>query len=305
MELEHIGRILRSIVPATAQTEPLTSTARPDGCWCGGLGGDGGEEVLAIRVDVGGTLVNVALYPDVEEVRVLVDPEGRRVWRNICPVCPEGRMAELYRTVILAELHELADRWLDMVWTRCGIPAELQGFRLDTSPLAVSRPELIAQLHSSALEWWYFCGKYGAGKTGLSVGYMHEWLRQQRRDMRFVTSPALLAELRATYGHGEEAPGSITETSVMERYSTIPLLVLDDLGSERLSGNGWAEGKLSEILTYRHAHGLQTLITSNYKLDAIAERLGDQGDRIASRIYERCGKGARVIELTGPNLRLV
>ena len=275
------------------------STARPEGCWCKGLGGRGGEAPVCVPVDVGGTLWHFSDEP----TRILIDPEARPVWLECCPYCPEGKQASAYKALITAELYALADRWLDRVWKHCGIPAEFQRFRLETSPFLADKPVLRDRLSESAIDWWYFWGKYGAGKTALAVSLMWTWLHRERKDLRFVTSPELLADIRRAYD--DSAKGVYTEEAIVGRYMVIPLLVLDDLGSERLSGNGWAEGKLSEILTYRHAHGLATVITSNYSLDAISERLGEQGDRIASRIYERCGKTLRVIEVTGPNLRLV
>lgn len=254
--------------------------------------------MVCIPVEVGGVLVRL---DDGQPVRLLFDPQQRRVWRYCCPACPEGQQAAAHRALIRAELQQLADGWLDRVWTRCGVPVDFQGFRLETSPLATANPDLLARLQELEDGWWYFWGEYSRGKTGLAVGYAWAWLQRERRDLRFVVTPALLDEIRATYGRDRE-DGQPAEAEVVAYYSNVPLLVLDDFGMER--STDWANEKLATILGYRHAHGLTTIFTSNYSLGQLVERLGDQGERIAWRIRERCGKGARVVHIEGENLRL-
>lgn len=64
-----------------------------------------------------------------------------------------------------------------------------------------------------------------------------------------------------------------------------PFLVLDDLGAERLTD--WAAERLYLVVNHRYLHRLQTVATTNAKgaMDLVA-RLGDQGQRIVSRLGE-------------------
>lgn len=277
----------------TSMHRQEAGTTRPDGCWCNGAGG---RYPAVAAITVGG--------------RITVDPQQRMIWFETCPSCPEGQEAAAARQRILREVQDYAEQQFQSGWHHVGIPTEFLGYRLQTSPLTRTMPEVVARLHAPAPDapdyqaryddwsgWWYFWGPYGVGKTGLAVGYAWEWMQHERRPLRFVTAPALLADIRATYDADDA-----TEAQVVGYYSTVPLLVLDDLGSER--GTAWALEKLGYILGYRHAHGLTTVCTSNFSLSQLAERLGEQGERIAWRIRERCGKGSRVIHVEGANLRL-
>jgi DNA replication protein DnaC len=86
------------------------------------------------------------------------------------------------------------------------------------------------------------------------------------------------------------------------------VLVLDDLGAERATD--WVvKDVLFPIIAYRHAHLKQTIITTNRKLDELAEYYshseGDasRGVATARRIRERCGQGEWVIDMDSlPNL---
>ena len=76
------------------------------------------------------------------------------------------------------------------------------------------------------------------------------------------------------------------------RYEAAGLLVLDDLGSARLSE--WDLEHLAELVDTRWAARLPTAVTSN-----VTDIRGLLGERISSRLADR----ALVIELDGPDLR--
>lgn len=78
-----------------------------------------------------------------------------------------------------------------------------------------------------------FLGDTGAGKTSLAVAMLGAWVRREpgkRSGARFVEA-AVLSRARARHKLGEEAPLVVTALSA-------PLLVLDDLGSEREDRDG-------------------------------------------------------------------
>lgn len=160
----------------------------------------------------------------------------------------------------------------------------------------------------------FLTGSPGTGKTHMAVGLMWEWLLgalrvEQRKDGGviawgvnfkagdphcvpiFVSVPELYGELKDTFdGKGDES-----ERSVMNRYSTAIMLVLDDIGAEQITD--WKRGTLYSLIDRRYREMRQTIITSNMTLDEMAERIDD---RIASRIVEM---GA-VIAMTGEDYRL-
>lgn len=86
-------------------------------------------------------------------------------------------------------------------------------------------------------------------------------------------------------------------TKYAERYETVPLLVLDDLGSEPVIPNVSVEW-LFTILNERVIHKKATVIATNLSLSELRERYGD---RVMSRMSDR--NTTQALLLTGKNLR--
>jgi DNA replication protein DnaC len=83
----------------------------------------------------------------------------------------------------------------------------------------------------------------------------------------FVVVPDLLDHLRATF-----SPTSTTTLDkLFEQVRTAGLLILDDLGTE--SATPWAREKLFQLLNYRYAARLPTVITTSNPIDQIEPRL--------------------------------
>ena len=83
----------------------------------------------------------------------------------------------------------------------------------------------------------------------------------------------------------------------MERYLAADVLILDDLGAERLTE--WAAERLYMLIGQRHDEERTTVFTSNLSLEDVAAKLGE---RTTWRILEMCGAD-NIVEVKGPNLR--
>ncbi len=153
----------------------------------------------------------------------------------------------------------------------------------------------------------YIYGDFGRGKSCLSVAVLKdviqtsrfsiEMQRQLMRDIdkfrefyRFIHVKNLLNEIKATYGHGDYQG----EQRIMEEYSMLQLLIIDDIGLEKPSD--WLLEQLNMIVDFRNNRQLKTIYTSNKNPDALSERLDA---RIISRIFQQC----EIIHLTGPDRR--
>lgn len=132
----------------------------------------------------------------------------------------------------------------------------------------------------------YLFGEAGTGKTHLAA----KIAKETHLVTKFVKVPALLMNLRANFdgrnSHNQE---------IIDNLSAIPLLILDDLGAEKASD--WVAETLYLIIDNRYGNLKPTVITSNFSLTDIGQRLGD---RIASRIAEMC----EIIKITSPDRRL-
>jgi DNA replication protein DnaC len=138
-----------------------------------------------------------------------------------------------------------------------------------------------------------FMGPVGTGKTHLAAAIAHEQIKKGR-SVLFGTVPSLLSRIKATYSDDHE-----TEREVMSVFFRCSLLVLDDLGKEKVSE--WVEERLYEIVNGRYERNLPIVITTNVGLKAVKERYQLNGAAIVSRLHEMCPRG---VMLNGPDYRM-
>lgn len=118
--------------------------------------------------------------------------------------------------------------------------------------------------------WLILQGTYGCGKTHLAAAIANYRVAAGRAAPMFVVVPDLLDHLRATF-----SPTSTTTLDrVFEQVKTAPLLILDDLGTE--SATPWAREKLFQLLNYRYAARLPTVITTFNTLEELDARLASR-----------------------------
>jgi DNA replication protein DnaC len=114
--------------------------------------------------------------------------------------------------------------------------------------------------------WLILMGTYGCGKTHLAAAIGNYRLGLGESPM-FVVVPELLDHLRATF-----SPSSTTSYDFLfNQVRNAPLLVLDDLGTE--SATPWAREKLYQVINYRYAARLPTVVTTSAKFDEIDARI--------------------------------
>jgi DNA replication protein DnaC len=83
----------------------------------------------------------------------------------------------------------------------------------------------------------------------------------------FTIIPDLLDHLRATFG----PQSTVAYDERFELVRNVPLLILDDLGTE--SATPWAREKLYQLINHRYNERLATVITTNLKPEAIEPRI--------------------------------
>ncbi len=135
-----------------------------------------------------------------------------------------------------------------------------------------------AAIANSEIAGWYYEN---------SDDYRHGFLGNPTRIM-FTSTIDMLAAIRAAYDSDDDAQ------DVINKYSGAKLLVLDDVGTEKLTE--WAYERIFEVIDHRYNEELQTIITSNLAPKQLKSALGD---RLLDRIREMC----RFVTITEPSQR--
>jgi len=136
--------------------------------------------------------------------------------------------------------------------------------------------------------WLVLSGPSGCGKTHLAAAITNRCLELGTAAL-FVIVPDLLDRLRAAY-HPDSDMGY---DQTFDQVRNAPVLILDDLGSH--SSTAWAQEKLFQMINHRFNARLPTVITTNFPLAKLDDRLYTRlSDPSLSRVYElESASGAR------------
>jgi DNA replication protein DnaC len=167
-------------------------------------------------------------------------------------------------------------------WPKINYPIEAAKF----SPRISAVLQKLPCPQSHKIESSYISGISGSGKTikaarMILANSYHVAINDGQSSYLFTSVIQILSELRMSYNNRPDYP---TEMEIIEKYSKIPILVLDDIGTEKTSD--WAYQHLYLILNNRYEAMLVTVFTSNYDLDQLSQILQD--NRIPARIQEMC-----------------
>lgn len=146
---------------------------------------------------------------------------------------------------------------------------------------------------------YYIWGGIGTGKTYLICALVRAYLLRLQElgklDSWYTPKIASVPDILLDIKHSFKEHSTKSEQDIIYKYSKTKCLLLDDLGTEKLSD--WVIQTLYSIVDNRYNEELQTIFTSNLSLDSIQERIGD---RIPSRIAEMC----EVVHIKGADRRL-
>lgn len=131
-------------------------------------------------------------------------------------------------------------------------------------------------------------GEPGSGKTHLAAAIAHYRLSEGEA-VHFAVVPDLLDHLRATFSPGSK----VSYDSRLEAYKHVPLLVLDDLGTE--NPTPWADEKLYQLINFRYNWNRPLVVTTNNLPTHLDGRL-------QSRLFDR--RKSAVFEILAGDYRL-
>ena len=112
-----------------------------------------------------------------------------------------------------------------------------------------------------------FIGGYGNGKSHLAAAICHELIKREVWCV-FWTVPQLLARIRSTFNQGNQEQ----EADILRSLRSCNLLVLDDLGTEKVSD--WVAETLFVIIDNRYQDMKPVIVTTNCSPKELAEKVG-------------------------------
>ena len=126
-----------------------------------------------------------------------------------------------------------------------------------------------------------FIGPPGIGKTHLAVSVLKEVTEKNGVRGVYYDTRSLLSTIKSTYNPVTRA----SEADVLEEVMGAELLILDDLGAERLTD--WVEETMNLIVNTRYNDRLATVFTSNYEGVPDRDNMESLLVRVGARMYSR------------------
>lgn len=138
----------------------------------------------------------------------------------------------------------------------------------------------------------FITGSFGTGKTHLAAAIANQIINDGT-PVICMTMIDLLARIKQTFDRSDGA----TEAEVMKIYEDIPLLIIDDLGSEQPTE--WGITKIFAIINARYEAYMPTIITTNYTVQELTKRMtppdGDSNN--AAKSIDRLCQVCEAIEM--------
>lgn len=221
-------------------------------------------------------------YPIVKIPSPFPDGLPMRIRSNRCG-CDGEQAAEYEREKALEE-QSFSD-----AWDRCGVPDEYKNVEPNFKALD--------GLRGSSL---YIHGGFGTGKTTTAVAILKAYVSRTHKNgyspARFVTAYDWLGSMRTSdWGKEEDS---------YQRAAGVKFLVFDDIGKGKQTD--WAVERLARLVDTRISQGRQTILTSNYSIEALGDRCTASGDEVSSgaMVSRLSSKKVMVLPMNGPDHRL-
>ena len=185
--------------------------------------------------------------------------------------------------------------------------SQLRGYHLDDyevdryniKPKTFADDFCSSYQYGSGYTGMWLCGQKGIGKSFL-MACLAGSLSRRNVGVAFVNTATMLSSTISTLKNYNE-----DKQKVLDRYKKAEVLILDDIGTEYLTG--WIYNEiLYEIINYRHIHKLATFFTSNYTIQDYTDMVSRKKDLNlddASRLKTRIDSLAVEVQMVGADRR--
>ena len=113
-------------------------------------------------------------------------------------------------------------------------------------------------------------GNIGYEKTYLAACIANKMIEQNKIAL-MEKSSSIIDRIKASFNKE-----GLSETQIIELYSNVDMLIIDDFGNENLSK--WALEKLYKIISNRYDNELPIVITTRYNKEQLIEQLSTEND---------------------------
>lgn len=151
--------------------------------------------------------------------------------------------------------------------------------------IAIAKDYVNKNIKSKCTNGLIIMGKSGVGKTHLAASIANKLIENDKIVLmgRLTT---LLDMIKETFKDNMKS-----ENELIELYSNADMIIIDDLGKEKISN--WALEKLYTIIQNRYENGLPIIITTRFNKHGLIERFSyskdpDLVDAIISKLYQMC-----------------
>ncbi len=180
----------------------------------------------------------------------------------------------------------LRDSGLEQLAARC----TFDSYEVKHQWQAVTRNKAQDYLRAYKEQGFFMSGQSGSGKTHICTAICNEIIRRggRLRYFQWVKDGTRLKQIVNDPEQYEKEIKTLVE---------MPFLYMDDLFKQEVTA---ADIRLVyEIINGRYNAGLPTIISSERSLAYLRKVRDGDGEAIAGRIFETCGKGQFCIELSG------
>jgi DNA replication protein DnaC len=189
--------------------------------------------------------------------------EGKVIYEKSVPCVCVRKAAEENKKARLLKYCEIPSKGKNMTFSN---------FQVSTSTREAYDACLTLAEAKSENKFLTLTGPSTRGKTHLAIAVCN--YRLERGQLaKYAYVPIFLDELREGFKHD----GDESYMSRYEIFKTVPLLTLDDLGTE--NPTPWAQEHLDTLIDYRLMNELSTLITTNLPLSQIPFRIAHRLER--------------------------